>query len=299
MKEVMLNDIDILIARKISKSKAEKANILPFKEDEGKVYMLCEFHDENICKEMQFLYGCTISEVFINNEKLKYLINKVFFSQDNIKIEDEIIEEAIGKKASDLHLETYKDIVYVRVRIDGILSLLYIITKEEYSTIISRIKINSALDITEHRKPQDGKITMDIDGNTYDLRVSIIPVVFGEKIVLRILYNNGFNYCLDNLKLLPNQRLELEKIINRNTGLVIVNGPTGSGKSTTLYTIFVSYSTWQSCKKWNIKWVYVKNGEKMREKARNKDIFEKLAVFVLTIRLTSHIILLVHLRTCY
>ena len=67
------NDIDILIARKISKSKAEKANILPFKEDEGKVYMLCEFHDENICKEMQFLYGCTISEVFINNEKLKYL----------------------------------------------------------------------------------------------------------------------------------------------------------------------------------------------------------------------------------
>ena len=227
MKEVMLNDIDILIARKISKSKAEKANILPFKEDEGKVYMLCVFHDENICKEMQFLYGCTISEVFINNEKLKYLINKVFFSQDNNKIEDEIIEEAIGKKASDLHLEPYKDIVYVRVRIDGILSLLYIITKEEYSTIISRIKINSALDITEHRKPQDGKITMDIDGNTYDLRVSIIPVVFGEKIVLRILYNNGFNYCIDNLKLLPKQRLELEKIINKNTGLVIVNGPTG------------------------------------------------------------------------
>ena len=237
MKEVMLNDIDILIARKISKSKAEKANILPFKEDEGKVYMLCEFHDENICKEMQFLYGCTISEVFINNEKLKYLINKVFFSQDNNKIEDEIIEEAISKKASDLHLEPYKDIVYVRVRIDGILSLLYIITKEEYTTIISRIKINSALDITEHRKPQDGKMTIDIGGNTYDLRVSIIPVVFGEKIVLRILYNNGFNYCLDNLKLLPNQRLELEKIINRNTGLVIVNGPTGSGKSTTLYTI--------------------------------------------------------------
>ena len=75
------------------------------------MYMLCEFHDENICKEMQFLYGCTISEVFINNEKLKYLINKVFFSQDNNKIEDEIIEEAIGKKASDLHLEPYKDIV--------------------------------------------------------------------------------------------------------------------------------------------------------------------------------------------
>ena len=123
------------------------------------------------------------------------------------------------------------------MRIDGILSLLYIITKEEYSAILSRIKIKSSLDITEHRRPQDGKITMDIDGNTYDLRVSIIPVVFGEKIVLRILYNNGFNYCIDNLKLLPKQRLELEKIINKNTGLVIVNGPTGSGKSTTLYTI--------------------------------------------------------------
>lgn len=237
MNEVMLNDIDILISRKISKSKAEKARILPFKEDGGKVYMLCELHDESICKEMQFLYGCTICEIFISNDKLKYLIKKVFFSQDNNKIEDEIIWEAIDKKASDLHFEPYKDIVYVRVRIDGILSLLYIITKEEYSAILSRIKIKSSLDITEHRRPQDGKITMDIDGNTYDLRVSIIPVVFGEKIVLRILYNNGFNYCIDNLKLLPKQRLELEKIINKNTGLVIINGPTGSGKSTTLYTI--------------------------------------------------------------
>lgn len=237
MNEVMLNDIDILISRKISKSKAEKARILPFKEDGGKVYMLCELHDESICKEMQFLYGCTICEIFISNDKLKYLIKKVFFSQDNNKIEDEIIWEAIDKKASDLHFEPYKDIVYVRVRIDGILSLLYIITKEEYSAILSRIKIKSSLDITEHRRPQDGKITMDIYGNTYDLRVSIIPVVFGEKIVLRILYNNGFNYCIDNLKLLPKQRLELEKIINKNTGLVIVNGPTGSGKSTTLYTI--------------------------------------------------------------
>lgn len=237
MNEVMLNDIDILVSRKISKSKAEKARILPFKEDGGKVYMLCELHDESICKEMQFLYGCTICEIFISNDKLKYLIKKVFFSQDNNKIEDEIIWEAIDKKASDLHFEPYKDIVYVRVRIDGILSLLYIITKEEYSAILSRIKIKSSLDITEHRRPQDGKITMDIDGNTYDLRVSIIPVVFGEKIVLRILYNNGFNYCIDNLKLLHKQRLELEKIINKNTGLVIVNGPTGSGKSTTLYTI--------------------------------------------------------------
>ena len=93
MKEVMLNDIDILIARKISKSKAEKANILPFKEEGGKVFMLCELHDENIFKEMQFLYGCAISEVFINNNNLKYLINKVFFSQDNNKLEDEKIEE--------------------------------------------------------------------------------------------------------------------------------------------------------------------------------------------------------------
>ena len=67
MKEVMLNDIDILIARKISKSKAEKAKILPFKEEGGKVFMLCEFHDENIFKEMQFLYGCEISEVFIGS----------------------------------------------------------------------------------------------------------------------------------------------------------------------------------------------------------------------------------------
>lgn len=237
MDNIKINDINIIIARKVSKNMCEKLRILPFRIRNDKVDVLCSSYNESINNEISFIYGLKANQIIINNEELDFLIKKAFFSQDNKSIEDDIIKEGIKRKASDLHFEPYKDCVYIRVRIDGILSILHIVTKEEYLEVSSRIKIKSSLDITEHRKPQDGKITLDIDDNTYDLRVSVIPVVFGEKIVLRILYNNKFTYSLDNLRLLPKQRVAMEKIINKNNGLVIVNGPTGSGKSTTLYTI--------------------------------------------------------------
>ena len=101
-----------------------------------------------------------------------------------------------------------------------------LVLEEKISNGVKTFKVESRRGDKSFRLTSQD-MSIDIGGNTYDLRVSIIPVVFGEKIVLRILYNNGFNYCIDNLKLLPKQRLELEKIINRNTGLVIVNGPTG------------------------------------------------------------------------
>lgn len=107
----------------------------------------------------------------------------------------------------------------------------------EYLTLASKIKLKANMDISERRKPQDGKIIINYNDNNYDLRVSSIPVVYGEKIVIRILYSENFNYKLEDLYY-SKEKIELiKKIMSLKKGLVLVNGPTGSGKSTTLYTI--------------------------------------------------------------
>lgn len=148
-----------------------------------------------------------------------------------------ILLEAIKEKASDIHMEPHKDKIIIRFRVDGFLRIVFIFKVEEYLQIISKIKLNSDLDITEKRRPQDGKMTIKDQDKTYDLRVSIIPVSYGEKIVIRVLYRDVFNYSLNKLNLTKTQINNIRYIMKSNNGLVFVNGPTGSGKSTTLYTM--------------------------------------------------------------
>lgn len=148
-----------------------------------------------------------------------------------------ILLEAIKEKASDIHMEPHKDKIIIRFRVDGFLRIVFIFKVEEYLQIVSKIKLNSDLDITEKRRPQDGKMTIKDQDKTYDLRVSIIPVSCGEKIVIRVLYRDVFNYSLNKLNLTKTQINNIRYIMKSNNGLVFVNGPTGSGKSTTLYTM--------------------------------------------------------------
>lgn len=148
-----------------------------------------------------------------------------------------ILLEAIKEKASDIHMEPHKDKIIIRFRVDGFLRIVFIFKVEEYLQIVSKIKLNSDLDITERRRPQDGKMTIKDQDKTYDLRVSIIPVSYGEKIVIRVLYRDVFNYSLNKLNLTKTQINNIRYIMKSNNGLVFVNGPTGSGKSTTLYTM--------------------------------------------------------------
>ena len=125
----------------------------------------------------------------------------------------EVFKEAINLKASDIHFEPYKDSILVRFRIDGLLRSMFIFENKEYIAILSKMKISSNLDITEKRKPQDGKITFRYSEKDYDLRISIIPIVYGEKAVIRILYGNVFNYSIDKLNLTHNQKKKLKYII--------------------------------------------------------------------------------------
>ena len=146
-----------------------------------------------------------------------------------------LIRQCIAERASDIHFEPAESSLLCRARIDGM--LVNKITKniEQAPEILSRIKIMSGLDIAERRRPQDGRIKYDDNGRSVDIRVSIVPTEFGEKAVLRILDRNQLNLDLATLGMLPEQFEIFTKSISFPNGLILVTGPTGSGKTTTLY----------------------------------------------------------------
>jgi len=152
-----------------------------------------------------------------------------------VKLVNQIIFHAISDKASDIHIEAWPKEVVVRYRMDGILQEIMRIPKHLLAPMVSRIKIMSSLDIAERRKPQDGKIHLKYEGRDFDLRVSTIPTVNGEKVVMRILDKSSVMLGLDRLGFMPDIRERLEWLIAKPYGMILVTGPTGSGKSTTLY----------------------------------------------------------------
>ena len=230
----LIKSIDISVVRKINEQKAKKIRSFPFKESRTEVYIYASNNKKAIVDEFEFIFRKNVEVVMVSEEEFEYLLKIVYLG--NRKDADyEVFKEAINLKASDIHFEPYKDSILVRFRIDGLLRSMFIFENKEYIAILSKMKISSNLDITEKRKPQDGKITFRYSEKDYDLRISIIPIVYGEKAVIRILYGNVFNYSIDKLNLTQNQKKKLKYIMKVNTGLTIVNGPTGSGKSTTLY----------------------------------------------------------------
>lgn len=152
-----------------------------------------------------------------------------------VKMVDHIITQAIRLGASDLHLEAFPNKILLRYRIDGQLREFPAPPKPIYAAVVSRIKITSSLDIAERRLPQDGRASMMVDDKKYDLRVSIIPNVHGEGIVIRILNPNAISMDLTALGFERDILERYERILARPHGVVLVTGPTGSGKSTTLY----------------------------------------------------------------
>jgi len=154
-----------------------------------------------------------------------------------IKLANLIISRGVNDGASDIHIEPGKDAVRVRLRVDGILHEVMQVPKKVQASLTSRFKIMSEMDIATKRTPQDGRISAVIDGRQFDFRVSTLPSVFGEKIVLRILDKSAISIGLHKLGLLPDTLEKFENIISRSYGIILVTGPTGSGKSTTLYSV--------------------------------------------------------------
>jgi len=159
-----------------------------------------------------------------------------------VKLVNNIIAQALKSKASDIHIEPYEKSVSIRYRMDGVLKSLDEVLKNNrmppksmVNSMISRIKIMSSLDIAERRVPQDGKFQVKFEGRQVDFRVSILPTVHGEKAVLRILDSSSLNIGIDKLGFEPFAETAFRKALAASYGMLLVTGPTGSGKSTTLY----------------------------------------------------------------
>src|SRR5436305_479497 len=155
-----------------------------------------------------------------------------------VKLVNEILIEAANERASDIHVEPQEDALRIRYRIDGILQTqsLHAEISRFQAAIISRIKIMARLNIAEKRLPQDGRIKMRVQNREIDVRVSIIPMIHGEGIVMRLLDKGRMVFNLANVGMLPDQYAIFRKLLDRPHGIILVTGPTGSGKSTTLYS---------------------------------------------------------------
>jgi len=152
-----------------------------------------------------------------------------------IKLVNLFITRAVESRASDIHIEPFEDELKVRYRIDGVLHDIETAPKRLQAAIVSRVKIMAKLNIAERRLPQDGRIRLKVDEREIDLRVSTIPVLFGESVVMRILLKEGIIVDLNQIGFSSHMREVFEKLITKPNGIILVTGPTGSGKTTTLY----------------------------------------------------------------
>ena len=146
-----------------------------------------------------------------------------------------MISEAKSLKSSDIHIEAFEESCRVRIRIDGMLLQRYLLDKKQYPSIINKIKIIANLDIAEKRLPQDGRIFFSHNDEKFDIRASVLPTLHGEKIVLRLLNNNTAGIDLLQLGLHADELSSYLESIRRPNGMILISGPTGSGKTTTLY----------------------------------------------------------------
>ncbi|MBU8934182.1 MAG: type IV-A pilus assembly ATPase PilB [candidate division Zixibacteria bacterium] len=160
-----------------------------------------------------------------------------------VKLVDSIIADAIRIGASDIHLEMYEKRIRVRYRIDGDLREMAPLPFKYRAAIVSRVKIMADLDISERRLPQDGRIKLKISGRTVDLRVSILPTIFGEKVVMRILDPNALMVDMTKLGFREDDLSKFSSAIHLPFGIILVTGPTGSGKTTTLYSALKQINT--------------------------------------------------------
>lgn len=238
------------IIQTFSTSEVLKYHIIPY-ETEGINELKCYGKEgmdyKSILNEIKIIYGFTITLTLLSEDEFDKGVNLYYrhgkTSQSGINISqignadfiNSLIEEADAIRSSDIHIEPYEKQCRIRMRIDGRLIERYIIKKADYPALVNRIKIKSNLDISEKRLPQDGRILFERDNRKFDVRVSILPTIYGEKIVLRLLTREQNLLDIRNLGFSEKQYQDYLHAVQSPHGLVLISGPTGSGKSTTLY----------------------------------------------------------------
>lgn len=242
-------EISVDIQQLITPQQAWYYNIIPAGLYDGGIefYMVQGKNAGLYEEELQLVLGRKVRFKEVPEERIHIALNtyyrkhdlngKVlkFSSKNSVRFLERLIEEAKSLGSSDIHIEIYAEKARIRIRIDGVLVERYKLDKNEYPALINQIKIKSNLDIAEKRLPQDGRLAMNQGSDKIELRVSILPTLHGEKIVLRILSNDATDIDINTLGFDPNQLQNYLVGTKKHFGLILISGPTGSGKTTTLY----------------------------------------------------------------
>jgi type IV pilus assembly protein PilB len=224
--------------------------IFPIANTAASMELYCEQSADisELQEELEILTGKQIRLQPIDASQLARLLSQHYIREEDLstgaRLADDyssnhflekLIAESRRLKSSDVHIECYEEKCRVRIRIDGMLIERYLLGKLEYPSIINRIKILANLDIAEKRLPQDGRINFKTADHQFDIRVSVLPTLYGEKVVLRLLNNDATDIDLFRLGFSEKDLFNYLQGIKRPNGIVLISGPTGSGKTTTLY----------------------------------------------------------------
>ena len=268
IKEIPVNDIPVDIVRDIPINYAKTQEVLPFKEEQDKVIILSTNPlNHKALEDLRVKFGKRVQSMVTTSSRLQDAINRVYekstaaleglddIESEEYDLDDPVIDllesgeddapviklvntllfRAVKEKASDIHIEPYEKDMVVRFRIDGVLFDIFKPPKKLQNSITSRIKVMGNLNIAEKRLPQDGRIPLKLAGKDIDVRLSSVPTAFGERLVMRLQDRSNVILELEQLGFSEDSLKKIDGLVSKTYGIMLVTGPTGSGKSTTLY----------------------------------------------------------------
>jgi type IV pilus assembly protein PilB len=265
--------IDPEVVQLIPENMARDLKAIPlFRVEKSITVAMADPTDSDAIKEIRFVTGCEIDPVVTRQDEIAQAIENYYGQKDDsvldtieslttsvvdaseeeeedelvdsqklsqeapvVKLVNLILERAIARSASDIHVEPGENSLAIRYRVDGVLQEDIVIPRMLKSAVISRLKILARINIAERRIPQDGRFTVSLNGSKIDLRVSTFPTIHGEKVVMRILERRGSTIALEDLGMNESMLSRFSQVLTLSHGIVLVTGPTGSGKTTTLY----------------------------------------------------------------
>ncbi|MGM8216316.1 GspE/PulE family protein [Bacillaceae bacterium W0354] len=254
-------EFDPNILNLVPKDYVIENNIVPLRREKNKLYIATSDPlDYFVISDLRLLTGFEIEPVITTKDEIRHSILRLYEREDFseqlgvqndyaevqdlseveadspvVKLINQIIQQAVVEKASDIHFDPHENKIVARIRVDGALRTEQVLSKGVQSSLVTRIKIMANLDITESKIPQDGRIKLRVEGRHVDLRVSTLPTIFGEKVVIRVLDTITVSNRLEDLGFNAEHLEKFKRMIERPNGIVLLTGPTGSGKTSTMY----------------------------------------------------------------